>query len=131
MFLIFRLSWALVYVLIIFVVTLIVVFIAMVTSFFHKESLFVFFLLMFFYGVSIINLAFLMTPFFKKSQVAGIIASFSTIIISLLHFIVSMTRTPTVNGYDYSISPARRWALCLLSPVAFSLAIDQVGSFIS
>ncbi|XP_041364325.1 cholesterol transporter ABCA5-like [Gigantopelta aegis] len=119
------LSWALVYMLVIFLVTVIVVIIAMATSFFHKDSLLMFFILMFLYGVSIINLAFVMTPFFKKAQVAGIVAGFSTIIISLLHFIVSMTRTTTLTGYDYSISPAGRWALCLLSPVAFSLAIDQ------
>ncbi|XP_041378992.1 cholesterol transporter ABCA5-like isoform X2 [Gigantopelta aegis] len=119
------LSWALVYLFVILFVTIIVVVIAMASSFFRNESLFMFFILMFLYGMSIINLAFLMTPFFTKAQVAGFVAGFSTVIISLLHFIVSMTRTPTLTGYDYSISPAGRWALCLLSPVAFSLAIDQ------
>ncbi|XP_041362811.1 ABC transporter A family member 1-like isoform X2 [Gigantopelta aegis] len=119
------LSWALIYMVVILFVTVVVVIIAFASSFFKTESLFMFFIMMLLYGLSIVNLAFVMTPFFIKAQVAGLVAAFSTIVISLLYFIVSMTRTTTLTGYDYSISPAGRWALCLLSPVAFSLAIDQ------
>ncbi|XP_041361874.1 cholesterol transporter ABCA5-like [Gigantopelta aegis] len=119
------LSWTIVYVVVILFVTVLVVIITMVTSFFSNNSLLIFFITLFLYGLSIINLAFVMTPFFKKAQVAGIVAGFSTIAISLLHFIVNTTRKATLSGYDYSISPSVRWALCLLSPVSFALAMDQ------
>ncbi|XP_041352800.1 cholesterol transporter ABCA5-like [Gigantopelta aegis] len=119
------LSWTLVYMLIIFVVTVIMILIVMITSFFPNSNLLIVFMMLYLYGMSIISMAFLLTPFFRKAQVAGNVASFSTIIISLLYLAVTFTRTPTSTGYDYSIPPAGRWGLCLLSPVALALAMDQ------
>ena len=71
----------------------------------------------------------MITPFFNKARVAGTVASFGSIIVSLLYLIVSMTRTTAVDGasVSYSISVPVRWILCLLSPVALSLGIDQVS----
>ena len=59
---------------------------------------------------------------------AGTLASFGSILVSLLYLIVSMTRNTSIDGgsVSYSISVPVRWILCLLSPVALSLGIDQV-----
>ena len=112
----------------IIVVTAIVTIIAAASKFFANSNVFLFFLLLVFYGLSIIGLAFLITPFLNKAQVAGTLASFGTMIISCLYLIVSMTRTTSIDGgsVSYSISVPVRWLLCLLSPVALSLGIDQV-----
>ncbi|XP_067671428.1 cholesterol transporter ABCA5-like [Haliotis asinina] len=123
---VFWLSWGLTYTLLITVVTAIITVIAYGFQFFGRSSnLFIFFLLMLLYGISIINLAFAVTPFFRKAQVAGMVTSFATIAISCLYFAVSLTRDITRDGYHYNFAPGGIWALCLLSPVALALGIDQ------
>ena len=58
----------------------------------------------------------------------GAVASFSTIILSLIYLAVSQSRTITATGYDYGVPPSAQWAMCLLSPVALALAMDKVLS---
>ena len=67
----FRLSWSLVYFVIILVVTSIVTVIAAVSKFFQDSNMFLLWLMLMLYGLSIIALAFLLTPFFKKARAAG------------------------------------------------------------
>lgn len=122
---VFWISWTLVYFTLILVVTAMVTLIAGVAKFFENSNMFLLFLLLMLYGMSIIALAFLLTPFFKKAKPAGMVASFSTILISLVYLAVSQTRTYTPNGPEYSIPAAGQWAMCLLSPVALALGMDQ------
>ncbi|XP_053402183.1 cholesterol transporter ABCA5-like isoform X2 [Mercenaria mercenaria] len=124
---VFWISYFLVYVLIITVVTGIVTIIAFAAKFFENSNLFFFFILLFLYGLSIIALAFLFTPFFNKTTTAGGIASLSTMLISTLYLIVSLTRTidEGTGSVSYTVPVYGRWLLCLLSPVALALGIDQ------
>ena len=57
----------------------------------------------------------------------GVLASFGTILISLLYLAVSLSRTRTKDGYDYGVPPGAQWAMCLLSPVALALGMDRVS----
>ncbi|XP_060574789.1 cholesterol transporter ABCA5-like isoform X2 [Ruditapes philippinarum] len=118
-------SWGFVYSVIIIVVTLVVIVIATVSKFFANSNMFLFFLMLALYGLSIIGISFSLTPFFSKAQVAGVIASLSSMMISLLYLIVSLTRTYTSTGVQYTIPVWARWLLCLLSPVSLALAVDQ------
>ena len=59
--------------------------------------------------------------------IVGILASFGTILISLLYLAVSLSRTKTKDGYDYGVPPGAQWAMCLLSPVALALGMDRVS----
>lgn len=124
---VFWMSWGLLYSVMIIGITAIVTIIAAVAKFFAHSNVFLFFLLLVFYGLSIIGLAFMITPFFNKARAAGALASFGSIILSLLYLIVSLTRKTSVDGasVSYSISVPVRWILSLLSPVALSLGIDQ------
>ncbi|PVD38361.1 hypothetical protein C0Q70_00975 [Pomacea canaliculata] len=122
---VFWLSWSAVYFLIILLVTVLVVILASVGKFFQHSNIFLLFVMLMLYGLSIIALAFLLTPFFSKARTAGSIASFSTIVISLLYLAVSQTRTTTPNGYQYAVPPSAQWVMCLLSPIALALAMDQ------
>ncbi|KAL5018612.1 hypothetical protein ScPMuIL_004334 [Solemya velum] len=122
----FWLSWAAVYTIFIVLVTCVVTAIAAAAEFFSNSNLFLFFLMLVEYGLSIIALGFLVTPFFNKAQTAGGLASLFTMLISLTYLGVSLTRTYSSTGVPtYSVPPAGRWALCLLSPVALALAMDQ------
>ncbi|XP_053381131.1 cholesterol transporter ABCA5-like [Mercenaria mercenaria] len=121
----FWLSWGFVYSVIIIVVTLVVIAIAYEFKFFTNSNMLLFFLMLVLYGLSIIGVSFSLTPFFSKAQVAGGVASVSSMLISLLYLIVSLTRTYTSAGVEYTIPVWGRWLLCILSPVALALAIDQ------
>ncbi|KAL8586837.1 hypothetical protein ACOMHN_052713 [Nucella lapillus] len=122
---VFWLSWSLVYFVIILVVTVMVTVLAFVGKIFENSNVFIFFLMLMLYGLSIIALAFLLTPFFKKAQPAGMVAVILTLMTSLVYLAVSQTRTVTANEYTNSVPVAAQWAMCLLSPVALCLAVDM------
>ena len=122
-----RLSWGLTYLLIILLVSVLCTIVARFASLFSVSSMFLVLVILLLYGLTIITLSFAITPFFNKAETAGGYASFATIIFSLLYLAVSLTR----DGYNEegpvsSIPAAGQWALCLMSPVAMALAIDQV-----
>lgn len=123
----YRLTWGLVYLVFIAVVTVVTVFLASVSGFFTNSNTFLFFLILLFYGLSIISLAFVITPFFNKAQSAGGLASLATMLFSCLYLIISLTRKIKEDGtVTYSIPPVARGFMCLISPCAVSIAIDQV-----
>ena len=68
---IFRLAWGLVYMLIMFVVTLVVTVIRFLFQFLPNSSPVLFFLCLYLYGLTIITMAFAITPFFNKAEAAG------------------------------------------------------------
>ena len=61
-------------------------------------------------------------------QTAGGLATMATMLTSLLYLIVSQTRTyeEGTGSASYDVPVYGRWLLCLLSPTALSLGIDQV-----
>lgn len=63
-------------------------------------------------------MGFMLTPFFNNPKAAGGLGSFLTVIMSLLALLPILTQ----------ISTSALWALSLLSPVAFAIAIGQVLS---
>ncbi|XP_033748206.1 ATP-binding cassette sub-family A member 5-like isoform X2 [Pecten maximus] len=122
----FWLSWGLIYLVVIAISTAAITVLMVATSFFANSNAFIFFLILFFYGISIITFSYMLTPFFNKAQTAGGLASLMSIIFSCLYLVVSQTRTMLPSGaVVYSVSPGVRWLLSLISPVAVALAIDQ------
>jgi ATP-binding cassette subfamily A (ABC1) protein 5 len=106
------------------------VILAAVSGFFINSNIFLFFLILLFYGLSIITLAFVITPFFDKAQSAGGMASLATMLFSVLYLAISLTREIKEDGtVTYSIPPVGRGLMCLLSPCAIAQAIDQVCYF--
>ena len=47
-------------------------------------------------------------------------------IFSLMYLPISLTRETSEDLQESAIPVAGQWALCLLSPVAIALAVDQV-----
>ena len=87
-----------------------------------RSNLLLFFLLLYLYGLSIVNIAFILTPFFSKASTGGALASLGTILLSLLYLPVTILRAQS--------NPVPVWVqylLSLLSPVALSLGMDRVS----
>lgn len=119
-------SWAAVYFVLITVVTVVVTLIAYLAEFYKNSNMFLFFLILELYGLSLISFSWLITPFFQKAQTAGGLASLISMVTSLLYLAVSMTRTVTSTGeVTYTIPPVGRAFLSLISPCGVALAIDQ------
>ena len=64
-----RLSWGVLYAILMFFTTLIVVLLAVAMSFFKQSSYIIFFLMLMLYGLTIITMSFVLTTFFTKAQV--------------------------------------------------------------
>ncbi|KAH3769106.1 hypothetical protein DPMN_170353 [Dreissena polymorpha] len=109
------------------VITGIVTIIAVVADFLPNSSYGLFFILLVFYGISMISLACMLAPFFNKAMMAGVAASMGTMIVSCLYLAVSLTRTyeEGTGSVSYKIPVYGRWLLCLLSPVCLALGMDQ------
>ncbi|KFP25385.1 ATP-binding cassette sub-family A member 5, partial [Colius striatus] len=75
----FWLSWVLLYVSLIFVMSILMAVIATASSLFPQSSAFVIFLLFFLYGISSVFFAFMLTPLFKKSKHVGIVEFLATL----------------------------------------------------
>ncbi|XP_059141165.1 cholesterol transporter ABCA5-like [Physella acuta] len=120
---VFWLSWALIYLVMVILASGLMIAFIVVSKFFQRSNMLLLYLIFILYGCSSIALAFMLTPFFKKSKVAGVVTGFSTVIISCLHLVVSQTRDP--SSYDSKLSPGVEWLMCLLSPLAFSSVIDK------
>ncbi|XP_061311226.1 cholesterol transporter ABCA5 [Pezoporus flaviventris] len=75
----FWLSWVLLYMSLIFVMSILMAVIATASSLFPQSSAFVIFLLFFLYGVSSVFFALMLTPLFKKSKHVGIVEFLATL----------------------------------------------------
>lgn len=121
----YRCSWASIYAVFILIISIVGVIMVVALQFFQRSNVFIFFLLLFLYGLSVIAFSFLMSTFFTKARVAGAVTSFTTTIFSMLYLVVVLTKDQTTG--ITTIPPAAQWALCLLSPAAFALGIDLVS----
>ncbi|CAG5124847.1 unnamed protein product, partial [Candidula unifasciata] len=117
------LSWMIVYMTLIIVTSAVMVMIISVSGYFKHSSMFLIYICFLLYGSSIISFAFMITPFFNKSKVAGAVTGFSTVIISCIYLAISQTRD--VMSYDSKVPAAAQWLLCLLSPISFATFVDQ------
>uniref|UniRef100_A0A4W3KGC3 ATP binding cassette subfamily A member 5 n=1 Tax=Callorhinchus milii TaxID=7868 RepID=A0A4W3KGC3_CALMI len=113
----FWLSWGLLYLVLIFILSLVMAIIATETSLFPRSSIIIIFPLLFLFGISIIPFSFLLTPLFKNQKIAGLVGS-----LMLMGF--GLFSLPTVLVRDFPVSAV--WGLCLFSPSALAIGIAQV-----
>ncbi|KAI8794117.1 ATP-binding cassette sub-family A member 5 isoform X1 [Biomphalaria glabrata] len=120
---VFWLSWTLIYFSMVVVASGLMIVVIVANKLFSQSSMFLLFLMFVLYGWSSITFAFMITPFFKKAALAGLIAGYSPVIISLVNLAVSQTREE--GSYDANIPIAGQWLMCLISTIAFSTVISQ------
>ncbi|XP_038064464.1 ATP-binding cassette sub-family A member 10-like [Patiria miniata] len=113
----FWLAWFMVYGIVLIVVSLIITLLskyAINTT--ATGDFFLVFLILFLYGMSLISLAFMLTPFFNKAVAAGVFATVLTLILTVVYVAITLS-----SGVDISI----KWLLSFFSPTAAGLAMDQ------
>ncbi|XP_072414639.1 cholesterol transporter ABCA5 isoform X1 [Chiloscyllium punctatum] len=113
----FWLSWGLLYMVLIFILSLLMAVIATQTSLFPRSSVLIVFPLLFLFGISIIPFSFLLTPLFKNQKIAGLVGS-----LMLMGF--GLFSLPTILVRDFPVSAV--WGLCVFSPSALAIGIAQV-----
>ncbi|CAG5124848.1 unnamed protein product, partial [Candidula unifasciata] len=120
---VFWLSWGIVYMMLITVASTIMVAIFSLSNFFLRSSVHFLFLCMILFGNSLISFAFMITPFFNKASTAGSVMISALLVLSLIYAVISQTKDTISN--DSRLSVSTLLLLCLLSPVAFAMFIDQ------
>lgn len=111
------LSWFLTYAIIMFFACIIINAIAVPTGIFDNSNFLVMLIVFYLFSLSLIMFAFMLTPLFKKSMTAGVVANLTTILFGVL---IIPLRLPNVPQFGY-------WLGCLLSPTAFGLALGEVS----
>ena len=124
---VWRLSWLILYVGLIAADTLVITVICWKSSVFVSCNVVMLFFLFFLYGLSMLCLAFLAVPFFRKAEHAQNVMTLLVLVFGSLYMAVSYTRDYSHKDGPVSSVPLWcQWLLALLSPVAFTLALDQV-----
>ena len=114
------LSWIMTYAVIMLVAVLILNAIAIPGNIFSNSNYVVIVIICYLYSLSIITMSFMLMPFFKSAECAGLFASLVTTILATLAIPLVLTE----------VSNAVKWLLSLFSPTAFALALYEVGCFI-
>ncbi|KAG0725814.1 ATP-binding cassette sub-family A member 5 [Chionoecetes opilio] len=115
---VYWLSWFCVYAIYVLLLALICIIVLPLAQVFQKANLILLFLLFVLYGFSSIMFGFMLTPFFNKAKVAGVVGNLVQILLSLLFYLQVYL--------EDEVDPALFWGLGLLSPCAFAFAIDKV-----
>ena len=84
---------------------------------FSKSNAGLVYVLFFLYDMSVLALAFLMTPFFDKARVAGIFGAMAVSFLNLFYYIQVATGDDTPASIY--------WILGLISPTGFALGMDK------
>uniref|UniRef100_T1JC73 ABC transporter domain-containing protein n=1 Tax=Strigamia maritima TaxID=126957 RepID=T1JC73_STRMM len=112
---VYWMSWLVVYSMFLLFVCSIMSILMYYTKVLAKANIFLIFCSLFLYGLSVVTMSYMVTPFFNKAKVAGTIVSIINILFSCFYYL---------SVYVRGINPAIFWASCLLSPTALSLGID-------
>eukprot|EP00106_Octopus_bimaculoides_P004174 XP_014771616.1 PREDICTED: ABC transporter A family member 1-like [Octopus bimaculoides] len=126
----FWLSWAIVQYFFTTCVVVISTIIIVAINVLPNSNVFLFFLALMFFTLTLITLSFLMSTFFKKSQMAMTLPAFYIFLVTLIYLAVGLTRTYSASAGLIYTTPL--WAmvlLCLVSPIAFALYVDNVSDF--
>ncbi|XP_052830945.1 cholesterol transporter ABCA5 [Octopus bimaculoides] len=127
----FWLSWAIVQYFFTTCVVVISTIIIVAINVLPNSNVFLFFLALMFFTLTLITLSFLMSTFFKKSQMAMTLPAFYIFLVTLIYLAVGLTRTYSASAGLIYTTPL--WAmvlLCLVSPIAFALYVDNVSNIL-
>ncbi|XP_078349015.1 cholesterol transporter ABCA5-like isoform X2 [Oculina patagonica] len=109
------LSWAITYAVIMLFAVLVMNAITVPGGIFGGSNYLVMVIICYLYGLTIITMAFMFTPFFKNARSAGLFASLGTTIFGAIAIPLIAIDVPN----------AVKWVVALFSPTAFGLAISQ------
>ncbi|CAI9737201.1 cholesterol transporter ABCA5-like [Octopus vulgaris] len=125
----FWLSWAIVQYFFTTCVVVISTIIIVAINVLPNSNVFLFFLALMFFTLTLITLSFLLSTFFKKSQTAMTLPAFYVFMVTLIYLAIGLTRTYSASTGLVYTTP--KWAMvlvCLVSPIAFALYVDNTIS---
>nr|KAF6292048.1 ATP binding cassette subfamily A member 9 [Pipistrellus kuhlii] len=112
----FWLSWSVMYAGFIFIMAILVALVVKLTHAIVLTGFVVVFMLILFYGLSLITLAFMMSVLVKKPFLTGLVVFLLTVVWGSLGFTAMYRHLPAFL----------EWTLCLLSPFAFTVGMSQL-----
>ncbi|XP_069935833.1 cholesterol transporter ABCA5 isoform X2 [Cherax quadricarinatus] len=115
---VYWLSWFAVYAAYVVALAVICIIVLPLAKVFLNANLFLLFILFILYGCSSIVFALMMTPFFNKAKVAGVVGNLIQVALSMLFYLQVYLEDDVNQGVF--------WLLAIFSPCAFSFAIDKV-----
>ena len=113
----YLLSWIITYAVIMLVAVLILNVITILGNIFSNSNYIVMVIICYLYGLSIITMSLMLTPFFKSVTIAGLFASLVTAILATIANLLVL----------FEVSNVVKWLLSLFSPTAFVFALHEVG----
>ena len=113
----YLLSWIITYAVIMLVAVLILNVITILGNIFSNSNYIVMVIICYLYGLSIITMSLMLTPFFKSVTIAGLFASLVTTILATIANLLVL----------FEVSNVVKWLLSLFSPTAFVFALHEVG----
>ena len=113
----YLLSWIITYAVIMLVAVLILNVITILGNIFSNSNYIVMVIICYLYGLSIITMSLMLTPFFKSVTIAVLFASLVTAILATIANLLVL----------FEVSNVVKWLLSLFSPTAFVFALHEVG----
>ncbi|XP_071963813.1 cholesterol transporter ABCA5-like [Antedon mediterranea] len=109
-------AWFIVYCIMIAFVSIFGIGFGKAITVFPDGNFFLLWLLLMLYGISTVNLAFMLTPFFNKATAAGAFGGFMVFLMAIIYVPIGL-----ISGIPVAV----KWVLSLFSPIAVSLALDM------
>lgn len=113
---VYWLGWLITYGIFIILLALIFSVLLVVAKITPQANIFLLWVLFVLYGLSILTIAFLVTPFFNSAKAAGGFASLVSSLVSCLYYIAVYVQDVPLSVY---------YVMSLMSPTAFALGMDQ------
>ncbi|XP_067014846.1 cholesterol transporter ABCA5 [Anabrus simplex] len=113
---IFWLSWFIIYGVFVLILSIVAMVLLISLEVFKHSNMFLIFLLIYLYSLTIIMMAFVFTPFFNKGRTAGVFGPFAVYVLGALY---------TINIFVEDMDPIYLWFMTLISCTGFALAMDK------
>nr|QST14978.1 ABCA5 protein [Diaphanosoma celebensis] len=114
---IYWLSWLVVYLIFVVCLDVLATVILYALGVFTKSNVGLIFLLFLLFDLSVLALAFFLTPFFDKARVAGLFGAMAVAFLNLFYYIQVATGDQTADVVY--------WLLSLIAPTGFALGMDK------
>lgn len=114
-------AWSLVEALVVANVALIMTAMVYVLHILPNTDILIVFVVSLLYGLTIVMFSFMATPFFNKSKVAGSVVGLMMLVFSFFYMLAVFLKGKVAPWVFYAVS--------LLSPAAFTLAVEKISEF--
>ncbi|GLH01026.1 Probable multidrug resistance-associated protein lethal(2)03659 [Gryllus bimaculatus] len=113
---VFWLSWFIIYGLFVLVIAVVAIILIASLEVFKHSNLFLIFILIYLFSLTIVMMAFMIAPFFSKGRTAGVVGGFAVYGMGALYYL---------QVYLENMDPVYLWLMSLISTTGFGMAVDK------